>query len=86
MAYFYRFRRRAFHWIWHGLIPMIGIATSVLPLYYSFGPDLWRAGWRKGQSVMLFCALVTIGSILYTAALRRWRPSVFRRTLISVIE
>jgi len=86
MAYFYRFRRGAFDWIWHCLIPIIGIATSVLPLYYSFGPDLWRSGWRKGQSVILFCVLVTTGSMLYTAAIRRRRPGVFRRTLISVIE
>jgi amino acid transporter len=86
IAYFYRFRREAFHRIWHGLAPLLGIATSALPLYYSFGPDLWRAGWRKGQSVMLFCGFVLVVSVLYTAALHRWRPDAFRRAALSVIE
>lgn len=85
-AYFFRFQRDRFHWVWHGVIPVIGIVTSVLPLYYSFGPDLWRAGWKKGQSVILFCLFVTIASVLYTAALRKWRPSVFRRGASSAIE
>jgi amino acid transporter len=85
-VYFFRFKRNAFHWLWHGVIPLIGVVTSVLPLYYSFGPDLWLAGWKKGQSVIVFCVLVTIASILYTAALRKWRPSVLRRAPISAIE
>ena len=81
-AYFYRFRRSAFRWLWHGIIPLLGIITSFLPLFYSFGPDLWQSGWKKGQSVMLFCLLVTIGSILYTLALHKWRPHVFRRSAV----
>jgi len=85
-VYFFRFQRNAFHWLWHGAIPVIGVVTSVLPLYYSFGPDLWLAGWKKGQSVIVFCVSVTIASVLYTAALRKWRPSVLRRGPISAIE
>jgi amino acid transporter len=85
-VYFFRFKRDAFHWLWHGVIPVIGVATSVLPLYYSFGPDLWNAGWKKGQSVIVFCLSVTIASVLYTAALRKWRPSVLHRGPISAIE
>jgi amino acid transporter len=85
-VYFFRFKRDAFHWLWHGLIPVIGAATSVLPLYYSLGPDLWNAGWKKGQSIIVFCVSVTIASVLYTAALRKWRPSVLRRGPISAIQ
>ncbi len=85
-VYFFRFKRNAFHWLWHGMIPVIGVVTSVLPLYYSFGPDLWNAGWKKGQSVIVFCISVTVASVLYTAALRKWRPSVLRREPISAIE
>jgi len=85
-VYFFRFKRDTFHWLWHGVMPVIGVATSVLPLYYSFGPDLWGAGWKKGQSVILFCLSVTIASVLYTAALRKWRPAVFRREPISTVE
>jgi amino acid transporter len=86
IAYFFRFRRQDFHWTWHGLIPVLGIGTSALPLYYSFGPDLWRAGWQKGQSVMLFCAFVLAVSVLYTAALRRWKPDAFQRAATSILE
>ena len=78
-AYFYRFRRDSFHPGWHGVVPVLGMVTSVIPLYYSFGPDLWQAGWNKGQSVMLFCGLVTLGCMLYTAALHRWKRDVFDR-------
>jgi amino acid transporter len=85
-VYFYRYRRPTFHWLWHGVVPLAGVATSALPLYYSFGPDLWRAGWKKGQSVILFCLLVTVASILYAAALRKWRPGVLLREPVSSVE
>ena len=85
-VYFYRFKRSEFHWLWHGVIPVIGMATSVLPLYYSFGPDLWNAGWKKGQSIIVFCLAVTIASIVYTVALRRWRPGVLHRGAIPTVE
>lgn len=85
-AYFYRFRRDSFHRVWHGLVPLLGIATSLVPLYYSFGPDLWQSGWKKGQSVILFCLLVTLLSVLYTAALHRWRREVFQRPAVTVLE
>lgn len=78
-VYFFRYKRKAFHWVWHAVVPLVGIVTSALPLYYSFGPDLWHAGWKKGQSVIVFCILVTVASVLYTAALRQWRPDVLRR-------
>lgn len=78
-AYFYRLRRTSFRWFWHALVPLTGVITSFIPLAYSFGPDLWHSGWKKGQSVMVFCALVTLGSILYTLALRKWKPEVLRR-------
>jgi hypothetical protein len=55
-------------------------------LYYSFGPDLWQAGWKKGQSVMLFCGFVTLCCILYTAALHKWKREVFDRSAASVLE
>jgi amino acid transporter len=85
-AYFYRFRRQSFHRGWHVAVPLLGIVTSVIPLYYSFGPDLWQAGWKKGQSVMLFCGLVTLGCMLYTAALHRWKRDVFDRPAVSVLK
>jgi amino acid transporter len=85
-AYFYRFRRDSFHRGWHVVVPFLGIVTSVVPLYYSFGPDLWQAGWKKGQSVMLCCGLVTLACILYTAALNRWRREVFDRPALSISE
>jgi amino acid transporter len=85
-AYFFRFRRDLFHRGWHVVVPVLGIITSVVPLYYSFGPDLWQSGWKKGQSVMLFCGFVTLCSILYTAALHRWKREVFDRVALSVVK
>ncbi|MBX3279022.1 MAG: APC family permease [Acidobacteria bacterium] len=70
-AFFYRFRREQFSWIWHGLGPVIGIVASLLPLYYSFGPDLWRAGWKSGQSIILFSAVVIVLAILHAWNLQR---------------
>jgi amino acid transporter len=85
-VYFYRFRRDLFRPFWHLVIPLLGVVTSALPLYYSFGSDLWSAGWKKGQSVIVLCALVTAGSVVYTAALQRWRREVFDRSSAAILE
>lgn len=78
-VFFYRFRRDSFSWLWHGLVPVLGILASMLPLNYSFGPDLWNAGWKKGQSIILFCVLVILISVLYTVGLRYAKPEVLQR-------
>jgi amino acid transporter len=78
-VYFYRFRPKAFSKIWHGLVPLLGLAVSSVVLYYSFGPNLWHAGWRQGGSVILFCLLVTLFSALYTVVLNHIRPEVLSR-------
>jgi amino acid transporter len=85
-VYYFRFKRPAFHWLWHAAVPVLGVVTSALPLYYSFGPDLWHSGWQKGQSVILFCLSVTVISVLYTAGLRKWRPEVLRRGVTAAVE
>ncbi|MFN7995944.1 MAG: APC family permease [Bryobacteraceae bacterium] len=85
-VYFFRFRRESFHWLWHVAVPMLGVVTSALPLYYSFGPDLWRAGWQKGQSVIVFCLAVTVLSVIYTAGLRKWRPEVLKRGVVTAVK
>lgn len=78
-VFFYRFRRAQAHWLWHGVVPVLGVLTSCLPLYYSFGPELWRAGWKTGQSIVLFCVFVVLVSALYTIHLRLTRPEVLSR-------
>lgn len=78
-VYFFRYRHPEFHWFWHILMPFLGVVTSFLPLYYSFGPDLWNAGWKSGQSIILFCALVILLSALYTVGLSISKPEVLRR-------
>jgi hypothetical protein len=60
-------------------VPFLGVITSSLPLYYSFGPDLWNAGWKAGQSVILFCVAVVILSAAYTIWLGHARPEVLQR-------
>ncbi len=79
-VFFYRFRRPQFSPGWHGLVPLIGIGASALPLYYSFGPNLWHAGWKAGQSVIAFCLAVTVLSAAYVIWLSRSRPETLRRS------
>ncbi len=77
-VFFYRFRRAQFNWLWHGLMPFLGVLSSFLPLYYSFGPALWKAGWKMGQSIIFFCVLFVVVSTIYTGALRLIKPEVYR--------
>jgi hypothetical protein len=53
---------------------------SMLPLYYSFGPNLWNLGWKKGQSIVLFSVLVVVSSAAYTVALKYTKPEVLQRS------
>lgn len=80
-VFFYRFRRAEFSAWWHGLVPLLGILTSFLPLYYSFGVDLWLAGWKRGQSIVLFSIAIVIACSLYTFLLSRFRPEALQRTV-----
>jgi amino acid transporter len=78
-VYFYRFKRKEFSKVWHGLFPLLGLGVSAFVLYYSFGPNLWHAGWKQGQSVVLFCTLVAVISGAYTVAVGRIKPEVLSR-------
>jgi len=73
---FYRFRRERANWFLHAMVPLLGILTSAFPLYFSFGPDLWNLGWKKGQSVILFSVFVILASLAYTAVSRRERATL----------
>jgi amino acid transporter len=70
-VFFYRFRRDRANWFLHGLVPFLGILASLLPLYFAFGPELWRLGWKQGQSVILFCVFIVFSSAVYAAVLRK---------------
>ena len=79
LVFFYRFRRKSFSWLGHGLVPVLGMLASILPLYYSFGPSLWNLGWKKGQSIVLFSVLVVVSSAVYTISLKYTKPEVLQR-------
>jgi len=78
--FFFRFRPRRFSWFWHALLPLLGMGTSVLPLYHCFGADLWRQGWARGQSIIFFSFLVVSLATLYTIVLRVLKPEMLRRS------
>jgi amino acid transporter len=80
-VFFYRFRRALFSTFWHLLLPVLGIATSLLPLYYSFGPSLWRQGWKRGESVVLFSLLMLVLATGYTVVWAAFRPEALRTAL-----
>ncbi|MEW5979631.1 MAG: APC family permease [Acidobacteriota bacterium] len=77
-VFFWRFRREEFSWWWHAVIPLVGVITSALPLYYSFGANLWNAGWENGQSIIVFCLSAVLLSGLYTVGLCWLRPEALR--------
>ena len=79
LVFFYRFRRNSFNWLGHGVVPVLGMLASMLPLYYSFGPNLWNLGWKKGQSIVLFSVLVVVSSAVYTVVLKHTKPEVLQR-------
>ena len=79
-VFFFRFRRPAFSWWWHGVLPAIGLGSSFLPLYYCFGPDLWHAGWAKGQSIIVFSVGLVLVTALYTIGLSWFKPEVLQRS------
>jgi amino acid transporter len=81
-VFFCRFRRRQLNWVWHVITPFLGVVTSFLPLYYSFGSDLWSAGWKRGQSIILLCVLVIVISAVYSAILKLTKPEVLQRSSI----
>lgn len=75
-TFFWRFRRQEFNAVWHGVIPLVGVVASSLPLYYCFGSDLWHAGWKSGQSIIVCCGVIVLVSWLYTIGLAVFRPGV----------
>lgn len=79
LTFFYRFHRLQFNWSLHAFVPILGAASSLIPLYYSYGPSLWQSGWKKGQSIIVFCISFIIFSVLCTAILRVSRPEVLQR-------
>jgi amino acid transporter len=79
-VFFYRFRRSMFNWCWHGVVPAIGLLSSFLPLYYCFGPDLWHAGWAKGQSIIALSVAIVLATALYTIGLGIFKPEVLQRS------
>lgn len=78
--YFFRFQRNTFNVFWHATVPLLGVITSIIPLYYSFGVGLWRTGWKGGQSVILFCLFVVVAAALYTVGLSMINPDVLQNT------
>ena len=81
VVFFYRFRRELFSGFWHLLLPILGTATSLLPLYYSFGPNLWRQGWERGQSIILFSLLMISVATVYSVVWAALRPEALEASL-----
>jgi len=76
LTFFGRFRRREFSILWHGVVPVLGILTSFVPIWYCFGSDLWNAGWKSGQSIIVCCGAIVLLSWAYTIGLAILRPGV----------
>jgi amino acid transporter len=75
MAYFIRTRDPDFHPIKHVLVPIIGIAVAILPIYGSFHP-LPTGAFMIVDLLLLAYAIIGIG---ITGYLARRRPEVMER-------
>jgi amino acid transporter len=69
--FFFRFRKSEANWFLHGVIPVLGVITSLVPLYFAFGPELWALGWKKGQSVIVFSVSVVLAAAVYATRTMR---------------
>jgi amino acid transporter len=77
-AYYRRFKRESFHWLWNAVVPAIGLVVIVYALYKSFFKGLWEAGFAHGQSIVLFALVWSVIGAAYIAWLRTRRPESLR--------
>ena len=87
LLFFLRFARDRFNWFLNGVLPVGGILLDVYLIYRCFFRELWSAGFRTGQSIVLFSMALVLGGILYVLYLRTYRPELMRaKTTTAVMK
>jgi len=73
--YFYKYRRSEFNVIKHGILPVLGMAVIVVPVYY-----LSKPGQAAPYSWFPYVALgILVVSVIYAALLTRRDPGLGER-------
>jgi amino acid transporter len=70
-------RRRLFAsrhgFLFHGAVPLLGLAVDGYLLVRSFFVELWRQGWADGQSIIAFSLICSSGTLVYALSARARR-------------
>ena len=74
LLYFSRSPEQRFNLFLNGVLPVIGVLLDAYLIYRCFFKELWSAGFRTGQSIILCSLLLVLLSFLYLAYLRVQRP------------
>ena len=80
VVYHWRFKRSAFNWFTHGVVPLLGIVVVLFVIKSSYLGSLWNAGWTYGRSVQIAVIVWVVLGFAWLAWLRRGRPEVFDMT------
>ena len=70
LFYFSRSPEQRFNLFLNGVLPVIGVLLDAYLIYRCFFKELWSAGFRTGQSIILCSLLLVLLSWLYFVYLR----------------
>ena len=76
LLYFSRSPAQRFNPLLNGVLPVVGVVLDAYLIYRCFFKELWSAGFRTGQSIILCSLLLVLLSWLYLVYLRLHRPSI----------
>ena len=74
LLYFSRSPEQRFNLFLNGALPVVGVLLDAYLIYRCFFRELWSAGFRTGQSIILCSLFLVLLSFLYLAYLRVQRP------------
>jgi amino acid transporter len=84
--FFWRFARQKFSMLKHGILPFIALVVNAYLLWGSFLQPLWGQPFATGRSMVLFCILVWIAAVIYTALISKTRPSLLHQQASSLVN
>jgi len=68
VGFFWRFRRRQFHYGRNLIVPMLGVLLNAYLIYAAFLSSLWQGDWRTGKSVVIVSLVLLgaqVGAVVY---------------------
>ena len=65
--------RGDFHWLWNGVVPMIGVGAVGWFFYKGFFDALWHVDGKLGRSTVWVCLALLLVAVIVAAVMAR-RP------------